>query len=122
MQRGTYWKIFALFLATISIAGCSLIPTRVVTETVYIERTIPIQQRPRSLELFPVRFYAVSETNIDDFQTRFILENGELTFIAMSVPHFENLSLNVAELRRYILQQQTLILFYERSVQNDNDK
>jgi len=121
MELKTSSKIFATLLLSISLGGCSLLPERVVTETVYVTREIPIQPRPQPVNLFPVRFYAVSENNIEEFKQRFVEENGELTFIAFSVPHYENLSLNVAELRRYILQQQTLVLFYENSLKEDDE-
>lgn len=121
MEPKKYSKIFATLLLSISLAGCSLLPVRTVTETVYVSRDIPIQPRPQPVNLFPVKFYAVSESNIEEFRERFVRENGELTFIALSVPHYENLSLNVAELRRYILQQQTLLLFYENSIREDDE-
>jgi hypothetical protein len=36
--------------------------------------------------------------------------------LAISVPHYENMSLNLSELRRYIEQQQSIILYYENSI------
>ena len=38
------------------------------------------------------------------------------TYIALSVKDYENLSLNFAELRRYIEQQKQIILYYEKAV------
>ena len=42
--------------------------------------------------------------------------NGNRAFIAFSVKDYENLSLNIAELRRYIKQQGEIILYYEEAV------
>jgi hypothetical protein len=34
---------------------------------------------------------------------------------------YENLALNIAELRRYINQQKNIIIYYEKAVTDDND-
>jgi len=43
-------------------------------------------------------------------------KNGEVAYIAISVKDYENLSLNFAELRRYIEQQKEIIVYYEEAV------
>jgi hypothetical protein len=40
----------------------------------------------------------------------------------MTVKGYENLSINLQELRRYILQQKQIILYYEKSVTFDDKK
>jgi len=42
-----------------------------------------------------------------------------LAFVALSVKDYENLALNVAELRRFINQQKEIIVYYEKAVQPD---
>ena len=120
MQLKKYLKILSLSLATISLAGCSL-TENVRTETVYIKRDIPIQERPKPLELDDVQFYAVSEKNIDEFLKNFEDKYGNIVFFAITVPDYETLSLNIAELRRYIEQQKALILYYEKNIMSDDD-
>jgi len=39
-----------------------------------------------------------------------------LAFVALAIKDYENLALNVAELRRFINQQNEVILYYERAV------
>ena len=46
----------------------------------------------------------LSNENLEEFLSRFEKENGDVVFFAISVPHYENLSLNMADLRRYIGQ------------------
>jgi hypothetical protein len=53
---------------------------------------------------------------LEDFLARFEEEAGITVFFALSVPDYENMSLNVAELRRYIDQQKAVILYYEDSI------
>jgi hypothetical protein len=66
--------------------------------------------------MHPVYFYAVNEENLEEFLSRFEGENGDIVFFAISVPHYENLSLNLADLKRYIGQQKSLIVYYEDSI------
>ena len=69
--------------------------------------------------MLPVKFYVVTEKNYEDFKKRFIQKNGEYVFYAMSVPDYENLALDMAELRRYIEQQKEIIIYYEKAVTDE---
>lgn len=54
---------------------------------------------------------------MEEFLEKFEEESGGVpVFFAISVPDYENMSLNVAELRRYINQQKSLIIYYEDSI------
>ena len=75
--------------------------------------TIPTVARPKPVELNDVRVYVVNEEIYDEFVKEFTEENGELAFVALSMKDYENLALNVAELRRYINQQKNIIIYYE---------
>lgn len=107
----------SLLLATSSFVGCATVEPQVVLKTDYVVKDIPIQPRPKPLNLHRVKFYAVTPENLDEFLARFEEEAGVNVFFALSVPDYENMSLNVAELRRYINQQKSLILYYEESIQ-----
>ena len=67
------------------------------------------------MNLHRVKFYAVTPENMEEFIERFEEESGTTVFFAMSVPDYENMSMNVAELRRYINQQKALIVYYEEA-------
>lgn len=79
-------------------------------------------ERPKGLSLADVDFFVVTAENYDEFKDRFTNENGQLVFVAMSVRGYEAMSLNMAELRRYILQQKEVIVYYEKSLEKNIDK
>lgn len=79
-------------------------------------------ERPKGLSLSDVDFFVVTAENYDEFKERFTNENGQLVFVAMSVRGYEAMSLNMAELRRYILQQKEVIVYYENSLEKNIDK
>jgi hypothetical protein len=114
-------KTAVLLLLASSLIACGTIDPQVVVKTEYVEKQIPIQFRPKGVNVHPVYFYTVNKENIDEFLERFEKENGDIVFFAISVPHYENLSLNLADLKRYIGQQNSLILYYEDSIAKQSD-
>lgn len=98
--------------------GCGWMKPKevIVTRTVVQQPTIPIKQPPRPVELHEVRWYAVTRENLDEFLEEFSKVNGNVVFFAVSVPHYENMSLNLDEIRRYVEQQQSLLLYYETEI------
>lgn len=116
MQHKRFLKISSLVLLLLISSGCSLIPPQVEVQTKFVEKQIPIQGHPKGLTMFPIQFYAVTSENYEEFKEKFEKENADLVYFALSVPDYENLSLNMGELKRYIEQQKTIIIYYEQSI------
>lgn len=111
------WLIIPTALLTLSncMGVSSLLPEpEVVVQTEYIERNIPIQERPSPVNMPNVDWYVVNSDNIDEFLGRIEGDVGEVVFVAITPKGYENLALGIAELRRYILQQQEIIVYYEQ--------
>ena len=85
-------------------------------KTVEVERVIPTQNHPRAVNMGDVYFYVVTEDTLDEFKERFVKEQGDFLFYAISVRDYETIALNMAELKRYIEQQQVIIIYYEKAV------
>lgn len=71
------------------------------------------------MQLNDVKIYVVAESNYEEFKQEFEAKNGGDAYIAISIKDYENLSLNFAELRRYIEQQKQIIVYYEEAVRDD---
>ena len=100
-------------------SGCSYFKNPLKTieiKTVEVERVIPIQNRPKPMSMNDIHFYVVTEDTFEDFKQRFLKENGDFLFYALSVRDYETLALNMADIKRYILQQKELIIYYEKAV------
>jgi hypothetical protein len=83
-----------------------------------VEKTVvPTVSRPKPVQLIDTKVYVVTKDNLDDFIKEFSELHGEVAFVALSMRDYENLALNVAELRRYINQQTEIIVYYEEAVQ-----
>ena len=99
-------------------SGCSswreILPVEI--KTVEVERKIPTQKRPRHVKMNDVYFYVVTADTFENFKKRFKKENGDLLFYALSVRDYENIALNMADIKRFIDQQQQIIVYYEKAV------
>ena len=113
------WSLLLL----VSLSSCSWKPEKeVVVQTKIVKPVIEIKERPKGVKMLPVKFYVVTQKNYEEFRERFKKENGDFVFYAMSVPSYENLALDMAELRRYIEQQKEIIIYYEKAVKDDREK
>lgn len=77
---------------------------------------MPTVSRPKPVQLNDVRVYVVNERILDEFLAEFKQRHGEVAFVALSMQDYENLALNVAEMRRFINQQTQIIVYYEDAV------
>jgi len=87
-----------------------------------VERVqIPTVARPKPLQLNDTRVFVVTEENFDEFIKEFSEIYGDVAFVALSMKDYENLALNIADLRRYINQQGEIIVYYEEAVTEEPD-
>jgi hypothetical protein len=77
---------------------------------------IPTVPHPKPVQLIDTRIYVVNEENLNEFLEEFEKTNGNLAFVALSIKDYENLALNIGELRRFINQQKEIIIYYEKAV------
>ncbi len=62
------------------------------------------------------RVWVVTAENLDQFIADFKEQYGEVAFVALSMRDYENLALNIGDLKRYINQQKEIIVYYEKAV------
>ena len=110
-------KYLILLPLTLVISGCSWWGETVeITPPKIIEKKIRVVPHPKPVNLSKIKFYVVNENNIGKFEQDITRESISYVFIGMTVKDYENLSLNTAELKRYINQQKEIILYYEKSI------
>jgi len=82
-----------------------------------VERVqIPTVALPKPLQLSDTRVFVVTKDNFEEFEKEFTELYGDLAFVALSMKDYENLALNISELKRYINQQTEIIVYYEKAV------
>ena len=82
---------------------------------------IPTVSRPKPLQLSDTRVFVVTKDNYEEFVKEFTDTYGDLAFVALSMKDYENLALNVADIKRYLEQQNEIIVYYEKAVTEEKE-
>jgi len=107
-----------MFLMT----GCSLLPTQQIEVSAKpIERKIIQPILPREIDLKEPYWYVVSSKNLDEFLTQIEKDQGQVVFLAMSVPDYELMSYNTQELKRYINELKEVVVYYRKVTTANGD-
>ena len=122
VKHKRYWISLWSLLLILVISGCSRPEKEIVTVTEIIKPTIAIAPKPKELSLLPLYFYVITEENYDEFILKFLDKESDLVYYALSVPDYENLALNMEEIKRYLVQQKEIIVYYEKAVTEEPEE
>lgn len=118
------WKSLVVMGIALVLSGCSSFrpepEIKVVTKVEKVQ--IPTVSRPKPLNLSDTRVFVVTKENFEEFEKEFIKLYGDLAFVALSMKDYENLALNISDLRRFINQQNEIIVYYEKAVTKDKQQ
>ena len=107
-------------IATLSLtllSSCSALPEKqVVVQTEYVSKNIPVQERPKPVKMPDVEWFVVTKDNMAEFEQRVSQAAGDIVFMAITPKGYENLAIGIQDLRRYILQQKEIIVYYETAL------
>lgn len=109
--------LLAVMAVLLFLTGCSSFREPEIKVVTQIEKTtVPTVARPKPIDLVDTRVYVVTKDNYESFVKEFTEEHGELAYVVLSMKDYENLAINIADLRRYIEQQTEIIVYYEEAV------
>ena len=111
--------LVGLFMGGCSLRGTPETEIKVVTKIV--PTTIPTVAQPKPIQLNDTRVWVVTAENLEEFLEDFKEQYGEVAFVALSMRDYENLALNIGDLKRYIGQQKEIIVYYEKAVTKEPD-
>ena len=105
-----------LGLGIVMLVGCSSTPVKeVVIKTKPIEIEIAQPARPREVKLERPEWFVVNSSNLQEFLERVReIQSDEPVFFAFTPQDYEKMSYNLQEIRRYVLQQNEIIVYYEK--------
>ena len=78
--------------------------------------TIQIVKRPNPITMKNSDIVVVTENNLQEVIERIKNTQGEFVLYAMTASSFEALALNFEQIKRFIEEQNQIILYYEKSV------
>ena len=120
-----YLRHLLILTLLISTTACSTLQKvqRLEVFSTPVERApIPMQPPPTPVKLRSVEWYVVTEDTYDDFKEKLVNRQGLPVWYSITVNDYENLSINLEELRRYIIEQQQLLKYYEKAITEDSEE
>ena len=97
------------------VSSCSLLPTRTIEVSAKpIERQIVQPIMPREISLTNPQWIIVTPDNWEAQLERIKEQEGELVFLAMTVPDYEVMAMNMKELQRYITELKDVVVYYRK--------
>ena len=116
-----YFLVTLVVLLMIS-ACSSFREKEIVTVPTVVEKveipapTIQIVNRPSPVEMKDADIVVVTENNLEEVINRIKGTQGEFVLYAMTASSFEALAINFEDIKRFIEEQNQIILYYEKAV------
>ena len=120
----------ALLTVLVAVSACSrlspvkeVVTVPTVVETPEIDApTIRIVPRPDPIKMRNADIVVVTEANLQEVIERIKTEQGDFVLYAMTAQSFEALALSLEQIKKYIEEQNAVILYYEEAVKpKEND-
>ncbi len=92
MGQRNYLTISSLLLLTLLLSSCGYLrkPEKEIgVQTVEVQKVIPVQPRPKPVDMTDVKFYVVTEENYEEFKEKFMYNMMAFRFDCVSVTHYE---------------------------------
>tara|TARA_R100001510_G_C7646884_1_gene204211 strand:- start:1747 stop:1980 length:234 start_codon:yes stop_codon:yes gene_type:complete len=67
---------------------------------------------PREIDLKQLEWIVITPDNWEEQLERIEKQEGELVFLAMTVPDYEVMSYNMQEIKRYITELKDVVVYY----------
>ena len=106
--------LFLLISLSLALASCSCATKVLELDVTTKNATIAKAGSPRPVSMNHVEFYVVNEENLQDVIALVKKHQGEFVVMAFTPKGYENMSLNLKELQRYLREQKSIIIYYEK--------
>jgi hypothetical protein len=126
MVQNISWKtsknLAILLIISMMGSSCSLIPTKQIEVTSKpLERTIVQPVMPREIDLKTVKWLTVTPDNWEEQLAIIEEQEGELVFLALTIPDYEMMAFNMQELKRYITELKDVVVYYRKVTMPQDD-
>jgi|TARA_Y100000114_G_scaffold43833_1_gene39406 predicted enzyme related to lactoylglutathione lyase len=76
---------------------------------------------PREINLKQPQWIAITPDNLEEQLARIEKQEGEVVFLAMTIPDYEVMAYNMQEIKRYITELKDVVVYYRKVTINKND-
>ena len=104
-------KHLSVIILLLSVAACATPPIQVATKP--IDKIIARPSDPTPVTMLPMNFKIVTAATAPAvIQNLTKLQGGDTSFLIITLSDYENMALNLADLKRYILSEKAIIEYY----------
>ena len=100
-------------LTIVLISGCSSMPKQITVSAKPIDKPKLVLPNADELDLRSVEWYIVTIENWEEQYEKLVNSGRSLAFFSLTDKGYENLGLNISDLRAYIQQQNAIIGAYD---------
>ena len=109
-------------MTLIMVCSCSLIPTKEIQVTAKpLDRNIVQPVMPREIDLKEPMWIVITPDNLEEQLAKIEKQEGELVFLAMTIPDYEVMAYNMQELKRYINELKEVVVYYRTVTTNKEE-
>ena len=120
MKKLTLYLMPLLILLLVSSCSNFRAEKEVVTVEKIINPTIALATKPNPVIMKNADVIVITENNLDEvIQKVKALQGGQFVVYGLDLKSFENLAINMEQIKRYIEQQNEVILYYEKAVREE---
>ena len=120
MKKLTLYLMLLLILLLVSSCSNFRAEKEVVTVEKIIKPTIALATKPNPVIMKNSDVIVITEDNLDEvIQKVKALQGGQFVVYGLDLKSFENLAINMEQIKRYIEQQNEVILYYEKAVREE---
>ena len=120
MKKLTLYLMPLLILLLVSSCSNFRAEKEVVTVEKIIKPTIALATKPNPVIMKNSDVIVITEDNLDEvIQKVKALQGGQFVVYGLDLKSFENLAINMEQIKRYIEQQNEVILYYEKAVRKE---
>ncbi len=102
-----------LLCATLLLAGCGGVAPKIIEKPILVDRPELMVPEIQPVQQYDFEWIVITRENFDSV-TRELESRGQtIVLFAITPQGYQNLSLSIAELRRFITQQQSVIVSYK---------
>ena len=118
-------KKSVIYLAplVILLSSCSWKPEKeIVTVETIVKPTITLAQKPRPVEFDELKVKVITEANVQEVIQEMKTNQGQFLVYALDPVTFKNLAIGIEEIKRYVEQQNDIIIYYEKAITDEPEE
>ena len=107
-------KILLAILTVSLLMGCAQVKEILTIKPMIVERPTLVIQKPRPVQSKSVEFSIITKDNMEEIFSEMEKKDQDMVFFALTDDGYKALSLSIADMRRFIVQQNAVIKAYKQ--------